>query len=179
MKSFSINIIVLVIAAVVVGGGAFFGGMAYAKATKPAVNSIGLRQGTALGNGNMMRFVGAAGAGGGRMANGGFTAGSVVATSANGFTVSLPNGGGSKVIIVASSTSIGKISQGSLQDVSDGSNVIVTGTANSDGSITASTVQIRPEGEAIPEFGGLRGQREEGGQPAQGNTTSGSGIQTP
>lgn len=160
MKKLSIQTPVLIAVAVVIMGGSFYGGMAYAKtSTKGSASSF--RQGMPNG------ITGRQGAVGARMGGaGGFTTGEVVSKNANGFTVKLRDGG-SKIVITASSTAIGKMTQGSMDDVTDGTSVVVSGTSNSDGSITATTVQIRPAGEiGMPGFGGP------GGPEGRGSATS-------
>lgn len=162
MKKLSIQTPVLIAVAVVIMGGSFYGGMAYAKTSTKS--SASFRQGMPSG------LTGRQGAVGARMGNaGGFTTGEVVAKNPNGFTVKLRDGG-SKIVITASSTTIGKMTQGSMEDVTDGTNVVVSGTSNSDGSITATTVQIRPAGEVgMPGFGGLGGPDGRGGDSTSTN----------
>lgn len=160
MKPISIQLPILIVVALVVAGGAFYGGMAYGKTTSSGSSQGGVaqfRQGGAGGAGGVGGVARRAGGGGG------FTTGTVASMSPNGFTVEI-RGGGSKVVIVASSTSIGKMTSGSIADVTAGANVVVSGTTNSDGSITASTVQLRPEGSPMPGFGGL-GQGSATGTP--------------
>ncbi|MDE1874611.1 MAG: hypothetical protein KGH68_00895, partial [Patescibacteria group bacterium] len=85
------------------------------------------------------------GAGGfaGRM-NGSGIAGTVIAKDSQSITVQAPDGSGSKIVFVNSSTQVFKTDQGSLNDIAVGANVVVAGSANSDGSVTAQSVQIRP-----------------------------------
>lgn len=156
MKTLSIHIPILTLIALVISGGAFYGGMAFAKASVKSATSSGGQ--FARAQGNMVRL----GAGGNARAGGAVTSGEVVSKTDNGFSVKLRDGG-SKVVLVASSTTIGKMTEGSMADLSDGTEVVVMGTANSDGSVTASTVQIRPEGSAMI-FGGPQGVPQADGQ---------------
>jgi hypothetical protein len=87
---------------------------------------------------------GATGARGGMM--GGMTSGEIVSKDDTSVTIKLTDGG-SKVVFLSTSTTIGTMSTGSLDDLSTGTNVIVVGSTNADGSVTASTIQIRPTGE--------------------------------
>lgn len=161
MKSISIQIPTLIIAALVVSGGAFYGGYSYAKAfvKKDTVGTMmQFRQGMGAGAGagaaagfGARQGSGARALGAGGM--GGFVNGEVASKTDSGFTVKLRDGG-SKVVVVASSTTIGKMTSGSMEDIAAGTAVVVTGASNSDGSVTATMVQIRPEGEVgMPGFG--------------------------
>lgn len=143
--------LVVIIALLAVGGGSFYGGMLYGKSSVKSASQFNMP-----GGGAAARMGGTLGGGAARVrvgGGGGFTTGDVVSKTANGFTVKTRDGS-SKIVIVASSTTVGKMTEGSMNDVTEGSGVVVAGTSNSDGSITASTVQIRPAGEAMPGFGG-------------------------
>lgn len=162
MKAISVQVPVLVVVALVIAGGSFYGGITYAKTTvkKSSVNAAAaqFRQGMGAGAGAVgagMRQGGARTFGAGGM--GGFVNGEVASKTNSGFTVKLRDGG-SKVVVVASSTTIGKMASGSIDDISEGTGIVVTGTSNSDGSITATTVQIRPAGDVgMPGFGRMPG----------------------
>lgn len=147
----STNVIAsILVTAVVVGGGGFYGGMKYAEAHPVATNAR-------LANG-AQGFRGAAGGGQGRGAGGanaGFASGSVLSKDANTITLKLRDGG-SKLVLYATSTRIGKMTDGSLNDLVPGTEVTVMGAANQDGSVTASQVQIRPAGQ--PDTGAPRGR---------------------
>lgn len=151
MKSISLQIPVIIVTALVIAGGSFYGGMVFAKsATKSG--AAGLNQ--------ARQFGGAAGMGAARGqqvarmggAGGGLSTGEVISKTATGFTIKLRDGG-SKVVLIASSTSIGKMASGSIDDVAEGTGIVVTGTSNADGSITATTVQIRSASGTQPGFG--------------------------
>jgi hypothetical protein len=132
--------IVLIIAA-------FFGGKAYG--ASHAITTTG-RAGMA---GGYARTGGMGGSRFGGTAGGGATVGQVVSKDANSITVSIPNNGGSKIVLYSPDTSIVKSAQGAISDVAVGSTIIATGTTNSDGSITATSIQIRPTGTSMPQSG--------------------------
>lgn len=118
---------------VLVAGASFYGGMQYQKSQTFA-------------RGNFMsgnRQFGMTGTMGGARTFGGANAvmGSIVAKDASSISVSIP-GGGSKIILLASSTEVTTSAPGSLDDLTTGTNVIATGATNSDGSLTASMIRI-------------------------------------
>jgi hypothetical protein len=140
------NLYLIIAGAVVLAGASFYGGMQYQKSRQPANARGFFAQQTGDRSGNMpfgqqgvRRVVGGTG--------GQVTMGEVVSKDDTSFTVKLQGDEGSKVILLASSTSIGKMAEGTADDLSEGTNVVVTGSANSDGSITATMIQIRPAGE--------------------------------
>lgn len=151
----------IAIGAIVLACGSFYGGTQYQKRQTPTGRGGMGRAGDFAQGGGNMRFGGAGGAngqtGGGRMA--GAVAGEITAKDDTGFTLKLRDGG-SRIVFTASSTTVGKMSAGTLGDLADGNNVTVVGTPNADGSLTANTVQIRPSGEAgMPMMGGMPSPR--------------------
>jgi len=137
----SSHIAAIVLGVVIVGGGAFYGGTLYAKGTQPPRGS-GNRT---FAQGFPQGGSGALGAGlGGRAAGGGFTNGEVVSKDDKSVTVK-GRDGSSKVIFYSTSTTIGKMTSGTIDDLTQGTNVMVVGTTNSDGSITANSIQLRPD----------------------------------
>jgi hypothetical protein len=126
-------IITLVVAVIALGVG-FFGGTTYAH--------MG-RQTFAAGQFGSMRSGMNQGFGTGRTggAMGGAVTGQVLSIDAGSFTVKLPDGG-SKLVLIGSSTAFMKSSEGSLADLSAGAQVFVTGPVNTDGSVTAQSVRI-------------------------------------
>lgn len=98
----------------------------------------------------------------------GFAAGTILAKDASSITVQLGGQGGaangsstgSRIVILGSSTQVGKFVSGAVSDLEVGQEVLVTGSPNSDGSITAQQIQIRPAGMTGPGFGGPRGDMQ-------------------
>jgi predicted ribosome-associated RNA-binding protein Tma20 len=106
-----------------------------------------------------MRFGGMGGGqGGARLA--GAVAGEIVAKDDTSITIKLRDGG-SRIVFTASSTTVGKMSVGTLADLANGANVMVMGTPNGDGSLTAGSIQVRPAGDTgMPMMGGMAQPRE-------------------
>lgn len=130
-----------IVALILVGGGSFYGGIKYQEAKTPTT-PVGRMMGP---NG----FGGANGQGRRGGPNGtGIVAGDVINKDASSLTINTPNTG-SKVVLIASSTRVSKMQDGTLADVNAGTEVVVNGTANSDGSVTAQTIQIRPAGSPL------------------------------
>ncbi len=127
--------------AVVLVGVSFGGGIAYGRSHAP---TGGFARGTfTTANGQF-------GAGGkvsfttrGGMMGGGATMGQIVSNNGSSISVQLPNGS-TQLVLLNSSTQIGKTVVGNASDLTNGVNVLITGQSNSDGSITAGMVQIRP-----------------------------------
>lgn len=135
------KIIVSVIATAIVAGGIgyWIGGSSSSTSTQTTGRSASMQ-----GTGQRGSF------GGG---SGNSTMGTIVAMDGQSITVQLggqnassTNGTstGTKLVIVASSTQVGKFVEGSIGDLAQGDNVMVSGTSNSDGSLTATMIQIRP-----------------------------------
>jgi hypothetical protein len=128
-----------VIACVAVGAVAFFGGVFVGRLTAPS---------------GFNRAGGLAGFGGGQngaRAGGGFATGKVLKSDSSGLTLQLTDGGGTKNVIIDSSTQVIKSEVASASAISVGTTVTAIGTAGSDGSITARAVTIGGE------LGGMRG----------------------
>lgn len=83
-----------------------------------------------------------------RSNGGGLLSGIVAAKDATSITLNTRDGS-SRVVLVTSATTVSKSVNGSVTDVSVGSNIIVSGTTNSDGSIVATLLQLRPETQPI------------------------------
>ncbi len=130
------KLILIAAVALLVGGGAgFYSGMQYG--TGQAVSAAGSR--SQFASGRMNR-------GGGGFGGGGFAGGEVAAKDSTSLTIKT-NDGSSKIVFLASSTKVMKSVDGSLNDLTVGSQVTIAGSANPDGSITAQSIQLRT---AIP-----------------------------
>lgn len=70
-------------------------------------------------------------------------AGEIIKSDDTSITVKL-NDGGSKIIMLSSSTRINMAAQGSKADLTTGTQVAIFGSENPDGSVTAQNVQINP-----------------------------------
>lgn len=137
----------------VVGGLSFYGGMVYQKSRVPSFANLTPEQ-------RAQQFAGRGGAGGiggrgGQGRQGAFVNGEVIAKDDKTVTLKLRDGG-SRIVFFSASTTIGKMTEGSLQDVTTGSQIMVGGTTNSDGSLTAQSIQLRPN-MPMPPFGSASG----------------------
>lgn len=135
--------------AVTAGAGGFFGGIKYAQNKTPAGRgsfAAGLQNLSSEERQQRLAEFQAGGGMGGRerggMGGGGFTAGEILSRDDKSITVKLPDGG-SKIIFFSESTSIGKSTAGTADDLTVGKQVTATGAANSDGTISAQNIQIR------------------------------------
>ncbi|MFH0873348.1 MAG: hypothetical protein V1846_00705 [Candidatus Komeilibacteria bacterium] len=140
-KTLPIFIVVLL----VVAGASFYGGMLYGKSTTgPGGNfpNLTAEQRAAMGNG---QFGANRAAGNGT----GLASGDVLAKDDKSITLKLRDGG-SKTILLSSSTETQKMATVSADEVTVGTAISVVGTTNSDGSISAKTIQIRPVGLTPP-----------------------------
>lgn len=139
MNKKHIGIIAVIV--IVAAGGGFFGGMKYAQSK----SSIKLGS-FAVGQGRMGTFQqGVGGTNTARRATPGgqFINGQVLSKDDKSVTVKVGDTG-SKIIFYSASTSVGKTTSGTADDIAVGSEVMVSGTSNADGSITAQNIQIRP-----------------------------------
>lgn len=138
---------ILVVLIVVVGAGAFYGGMVYGKNQNKSAGQQRFAQMGAQGGatGANRKAVGQ---------NMGFINGEIISNDGKIMTVKISTGG-SKIILLSSSTEIGKMASGTASDLITGQNVMINGKTNTDGSLTASSIQIRPIGQGL---GGRVGQ---------------------
>ncbi len=130
----------IIIGAVVLAVLAFWAGTVYANHKNANTKMSGMA-------GMNGQFAGRGGFGGGmggtrNAAN--FVAGTVLSKTDTTITVQ-NQAGGSKILLIAPSTTVSKSAVGSIADVTVGSSVVATGTTNSDGSITAQNLQLRPQ----------------------------------
>ena len=136
------TIISIVLVALVVGAGSFYGGMKYAQSKSSASGTARNFQNLSDSQRQQLFASGGAVTRSGQT-NGGFTSGEVIAKDDKSITVKLADGG-SKIIFYSSSTQIRQMADGTINDVSTGTQITVNGSANQDGSLTAQTIQIRP-----------------------------------
>lgn len=108
------------ITAVVFSGVGFFGGMKYQQTKTPQFN-----------RGQQVR----------NRAQGGMVNGTILAVDSTSMTVKLPDNS-SKIVILGSTTTYAKSTDGSQTDLKIGDRVNAFGTTNTDGSVTAQSVQI-------------------------------------
>ena len=131
--------IILTVLIIVAGAGGFFGGRQYEKSKLPApFRNANFNARNVNGS-----IFGGRGFGGQFGAGGSATRGDVTSVSGNTVTVKLANGG-SRIVILSSSTQVEKSATASVSDVTVGTTINAIGTANSDGSLTATTVQLNP-----------------------------------
>lgn len=117
-----------IVALIIVGGASYYAGTKHTSASVPARGQF-TRGGTTTG-------------GRGGFGGGGLSIGQVLSSDAQSITIKLSNGG-SQIIFTGASTTISKMTPGSMEDLAPGTNVMVQGTPNSDGSVNARSIQIR------------------------------------
>lgn len=129
-------IIGLVVGAIVLSGASFYAGSKY----NSSRNSSFGRNFTGNNGGNlaMMR--------GGRVGGNMPVSGQIISVDKQSVTVKLRSGG-SKLVLLATSTEISKNAPGTLADLLVGSEIMVIGTSNTDGSVNGQNIQLRP---AVP-----------------------------
>ena len=135
MKNTMIVTAVLVIVAI---GTGFFGGMKYAQYQRTQARGNGNRQFPAGMTGGQAQ---------GRNGIGRPVTGEVISIDDTSITVKTQDGG-SKIIMLSTTTTYSKSTAGTVQDVVVGGQVAVIGTENSDKSMTAQNVQINPQFQA-------------------------------
>ncbi len=117
---------------IIVAGLSFFGGMKYSQSGQITNRQIpGNYQGGK--NGSPV---------GGR-SFGGMVAGQILSTDTNMLTVKNQDGG-SRIVLLSASTTINKVSTGTVADLKVGQDVTINGASNTDGSVNAKSIQIRP-----------------------------------
>lgn len=132
-KQISIFTIIIIIAC----GISFYGGIQYAGNQRA-------RERAQFANGQFGNAQRTGMRGGGT----GMVAGEILSVSEKSVTVK-DRTGGSKIVFLGASSEVMKSVTGTITDLAVGTNIIANGTPNSDGSITATTVQIRPEGQGF------------------------------
>ena len=136
------HIIIAAVILIVGAGGGFFGGVKYQQAKvasefKTGNFSLAGRTGMFQQGGAGVRRTGGQGMGGQ------FITGQVISKDDKSITVKVGETG-SKIIFYSSSTSIGKTTSGTANDIAVGQEIMASGSSNSDGSVTAQNIQIRP-----------------------------------
>lgn len=130
---------------IILCGLSFYGGMQYAGSQR--VNQRAQFAGGQFGGANSGQRTGMRGGGAGMVS------GEILSSDAKQITVK-DRTGGSKIVFLGTSSEVMKSVIGTIADLTVGTNVITNGTANTDGSITATTIQIRPEGQGFNAPGG-------------------------
>lgn len=133
------KIIVLVLVGIALVGGSFYGGMKYTQSYGSAGASFRnltleerqqrFQQGGLQGTAN-------------RIPRGNGVSGEIMSKDDTSITVKTLDGG-SKIVLITSTTQATKSVQTFLADLVPGISVMVNGTNNTDGSITAQSIQIR------------------------------------
>lgn len=123
--------LVMGIIAIVFAAGGFFGGLTYQKSKTPT-NARG-----------QFAAAGQNGRAGGARAGGGMVAGTILSMDATSMTVKLADNS-SKIVILGSTATFAKSTDGTIADLKVGDRVSAFGTTNTDGSVTAQSVQINP-----------------------------------
>jgi hypothetical protein len=134
------NILITLLLVVIFSGVGFFGGTIYQKSKTPTFGGRFTNTNRADNNPQNIR---------GRM-GGGQVQGDIISADDKSITVKLPDGS-SKIILVSSTTSINKASEGTITDLKVSEKVAAFGTTNQDGSVTAQNIQLNPIMRGRPE----------------------------
>lgn len=149
------NYPLLALIVILVGAVSFYGGMTYQK-QRPVDRAAFANLSPEERQQRFQGFGGGAGGpgGGGRggagaqagmpLRQGGFVNGEVLSQDDKSMTIKLRDGG-SRLVFFSASTTIGKMTEGSKQDLATGTQVMVAGSTNTDGSMTAQSIQLRPD----------------------------------
>ena len=132
------NQIITLILIIIFSGASFIGGVVYQKSKSVVLN----RTNQDYQNRNGVRGVGqAAGMMNGR--RGGQLIGEIISKDDKSITLKTTDGD-NKIILLSSSTSINKTSDGSVGDLKVGSKIGIFGSNNTDGSVSAQNIQLNP-----------------------------------
>lgn len=123
------KIILLVVGVVIVAGLSFYGGVKYSQNNNQ------------LGQGNFSQRIASSTQRGSR-AFGGMLSGQVISIDSNSLIIKSQDGG-SRIVFLSASTTINKMTEGNIKDLSVGSNVFITGSSNTDNTVNAQVIQIR------------------------------------
>lgn len=147
------NLPLVIIAALLMLGAAFYTGRLSASSQSSMSGSdqrLGLEgQGRGIMNGNNRSQ-------GGQMVRGNLVNGTIISQDEKSLTLNLAEGG-SKIIYLSASTTIAKMTEATMADLSTGQTVTVNGSTNSDGSLSAQMIQLRSSAESLPVPGGPKG----------------------
>jgi len=151
------GVITIVMVAIIALGIGFFGGVEYQKGQK--TTKTGMQAGFPSGSG---RPSASGKSGTGRTGGMQPVSGEITSVDSTGITVKTLDGG-SKIILLSSSTKISLATTGSTTDLKKGATVTIIGITGTDGTVSASSIAIGTVMQA--------GQSPNGGkeQPPQGN----------
>lgn len=145
------SVVGIAIVALIIGAaGGYFGSTTFGK----SAGSSGDHQGRPGG------FQGRSRQNGQWQSDSGRVFGKVQSVNDGRITVQSQNGG-SQIVLFNDSTSYQQTVDGSVNDVTTGTQVLVTGQQNPDGSTTATTIQILPEETNFPFNGRQHNSQEE------------------
>lgn len=131
------NKLIIAVLVIIATGLGFFGGVKYQQGkSSPTQQFAGNFNRNGI-NGNGQRIS--------RNGNGmGATVGEIVNADSSSITVKMQDGS-SKIVLFNDKTQINKAAQGSVSDLTTGTQVAVFGSSNSDGSVTAQNIQLNPQ----------------------------------
>ena len=135
------KIIVIVVIGLVIASLSFWGGVKY-ESSKKSPSQLGgnFNQNCFMGNqNNNGRTTGMR-----NNAGGGLVSGEIISKDDKSITIKLRDGG-SKIVLLSSSTKVEKTVSGNADDMIVGKDIVITGTTNTDGSVNATSVQIRSD----------------------------------
>ncbi|MCX8032088.1 MAG: DUF5666 domain-containing protein [Thermoleophilia bacterium] len=140
MKKWIVALLAAVI--VVVGVGAFFAGRASVSQVASTGTNLGLARGQLPSNqgGTLPGQLGGVN-GSPNGPRGSLVSGTILSVDDTGITVKTADGG-SKIVLVTSSTTLVKTEEATRDDLVAGQEVTIVGEANEDGSLTASRIQL-------------------------------------
>ncbi|MFA5000704.1 MAG: hypothetical protein WC531_00545 [Candidatus Paceibacterota bacterium] len=126
----------IIIGALIIIALAFFGGYKYGQSGSNSNRANGNIPANFMAGAGARRSSNVAGGGGAMVV------GQVLSQDATSLTLKLSNGG-SRIVLVSTSTDVQKMVKGNLSDLVAGTSVSVNGPTNADGSLTAQSIQLR------------------------------------
>jgi hypothetical protein len=133
------HIIITALVVIIVGVASFYCGSKFSQSSNNFKQG-NMRQGTGIAMNPNSKQNG----------QGGLISGDIASKDGSTLTVNLKSGG-SKIILFSDKTKIYKSVDGSLDDLSVGSNINITGTQNQDGSVSAQSIQVKQNITSNPE----------------------------